>query len=456
MKLILRILFVLALPLSVTGCSGDDDDGGGPDAPSITTISPASGIVSTVVTITGENFGDEQNESVVQVGSASLYAGITSWSDTEIVAVIPPEAYPGPRDIVVVVPDLGSNAVPFTVILPNAVYANNNVTPTSVTAFVTSAGQFSGTAFVVGTGGSSGYGGDSRAITVHVPSRRVFSAHAGDIAVYDIDPVTGLLTAVTGSPFATGASRLFGIEVNAAGDTVYAADCGADDAVVAMAISFSGALLHLTGSPHVYAGSTNCIDAVRLTADESLLVASVEDGTVRTYSVAAADGHLTEVAGSPFSFPGAGSNYGFDMHPTLDVYYFASQNDGALYAWSITPGTGVPMLVGSAGIGQPQLSSFAFSESGDRLFTNPSGSDQLYVFDLDAAGDMTLNASSPFTLAGPTNALLFSAGVLYGGGANGLLYGHSVSGTGAPTSLGAGLANPGAVGGQINALASPY
>lgn len=461
MKSILRRVLtsslLLALCAAPIGCSGgggggDDDDDGGSDAPAILSLAPTSGLVGTSVTITGERFGDEQGASTVTFGGHA--AAITSWSDTQIVSTVPAAAYPGDRSVVVTVAD-PSLPFPFAVVLPEAVYANNNEFQTSVTAFVASNGSFVGTALVVSTAGSSGYSGDSSAIFVHAGTRRVFSSHAGAIAVYDVDPLTGALTAAPGSPFATGQGRLFGVEVNEAGTAVYAANCDGDDAVVAMSIAPNGALAHLPGSPHVYAGFSGCVDVVRLTADEAFLVASVEDGTVRTYGVATADGRLTEVGGSPFTFPNNGGNYGYDMHPSRNVFYLPSQDTGALYAWSVTPVTGAPLLVDSAGIAQASLSSFAFSEDGNRLFTLPSGDTQLFVFNLDSAGAMSLVAGSPFTLAAAANPIEIDGSTLWAGGTDGLLYKYSLSGTGAPTPDGTPIPNPGSTGGSINALAVP-
>jgi RHS repeat-associated protein len=62
--------------------------------PVVTGVAPTSGAPGTTVTITGQGFGATQSSSSVLFNSAT--AAISSWSDTSIVAVVPPGASTGP------------------------------------------------------------------------------------------------------------------------------------------------------------------------------------------------------------------------------------------------------------------------------------------------------------------------------------------------------------------------
>ena len=62
-------------------------------APTISSISPSSGAVSTSVMITGTNFGSSQGSSTVSLNGTS--AAVASWSNTNIVAVVPTGATSG-------------------------------------------------------------------------------------------------------------------------------------------------------------------------------------------------------------------------------------------------------------------------------------------------------------------------------------------------------------------------
>ncbi len=73
----------------------------------ITGISPTSGPVGTSVTVTGVAFGGTQGTSVLSF-SGQPAASITSWSDTQIVGVVPVTAITGP--VVVTVNGVNSNA----------------------------------------------------------------------------------------------------------------------------------------------------------------------------------------------------------------------------------------------------------------------------------------------------------------------------------------------------------
>jgi hypothetical protein len=89
-------------------------------APSITSLTPASGPVGTSVTIAGANFGASQGSSSVTFGG--ITAAITSWSNASIVAVVPSNVPLGAVPVVVNVAGVGaSNAVNFTVVSPLAV-----------------------------------------------------------------------------------------------------------------------------------------------------------------------------------------------------------------------------------------------------------------------------------------------------------------------------------------------
>ena len=80
-------------------------------APSITSLSPTSGLVGTSVTIAGANFGATQGSSTVSFNGTT--ATPSGWSATSIVAPVPSGATTG--NVVVTVGGQISNAIAFTV-----------------------------------------------------------------------------------------------------------------------------------------------------------------------------------------------------------------------------------------------------------------------------------------------------------------------------------------------------
>ena len=77
----------------------------------ITSLSPTSGAVSALVTITGTNFGTTQGTSTVSFNGVT--ATPTSWSATSITVPVPSGATTG--NVTVTVGGVASNGVTFTV-----------------------------------------------------------------------------------------------------------------------------------------------------------------------------------------------------------------------------------------------------------------------------------------------------------------------------------------------------
>jgi hypothetical protein len=99
----------LAAFKSTTG-SGSTDTSPSPSAPTIASLSPATGPVGSHVTITGTNFGRRQGTSTVSFSGIS--ASTTSWSSTTVVATVPNGATTG--NVNITVNSIISNNVLFT------------------------------------------------------------------------------------------------------------------------------------------------------------------------------------------------------------------------------------------------------------------------------------------------------------------------------------------------------
>src|SRR3984893_18551752 len=83
-------------------------------APSITSLSPSSGVIGTAVTITGANFGATQGTSTITFGGVQAIP--TSWNGASIVTSVPTGAVTG--NVVVTVGGQASNGSSFTVTTP--------------------------------------------------------------------------------------------------------------------------------------------------------------------------------------------------------------------------------------------------------------------------------------------------------------------------------------------------
>ena len=112
-------------------------------APAISTLSQASAVPGTLITITGANFGASQGTSGVTFNGVNAIA--SSWGVTSIIVTVPMTATSG--NVVVSVSGLSSNGIGFTVIppvAPNIISLSPNFGPGGVTVTITGV-SFGGT-----------------------------------------------------------------------------------------------------------------------------------------------------------------------------------------------------------------------------------------------------------------------------------------------------------------------
>jgi len=148
--------------------------GAGNPAPSISGLTPASGIVGTSVTISGTNFG---STGTVTFNGTSVT--VTSWSASSVVVTVPTAATSG--NVVVTVGGVASNGVPFTV-TPNitSLSPTAGAVGTSVTISGTSFGSTQGSSTVkFNTTAATPTSWSATSIVVSVPS----GASTGNVVV---------------------------------------------------------------------------------------------------------------------------------------------------------------------------------------------------------------------------------------------------------------------------------
>ena len=216
----------------------------------------------------------------------------------------------------------------------------------------------------------------------------------------------GVLTPVSGSPFATGAFAN-SVAFSPSGGLLATANTD-DNTVSVFSVASDGALTQVSGSPF---GAGSAPISVAFSPSGGLLAtANAGDNTVSVFSVAS-DGALTQVSRSPsatgngpdslaFSPGGAllaVTNFGLGGDPpslenTVSVFSVAS--DGAL-----TPVSGSPFTTGNG------PGSVAFSPSGRLLATANTGAigapgftgNTVSVFSVTSGGALTQVSGSPFT-----------------------------------------------------------
>lgn len=137
-------------------------------APSISGLSPTSGVVGTSVTISGSNFGSSQGTSTITFNG--VQASVTSRKTGSIAATVPTAATTG--SVVVTVGGTASNSVTFTVTpVISGLSPTSGAVGSSVTISGSGFGSSQGSNTVTFNGVSaSTTGWTASAITASVPS----------------------------------------------------------------------------------------------------------------------------------------------------------------------------------------------------------------------------------------------------------------------------------------------
>jgi DNA-binding beta-propeller fold protein YncE len=164
-----------------------------------------------------------------------------------------------------------------------------------------------------GMGAGSGFVAVNR-ITICSTAKLLYASNArsNDVSGFSLDPSTGSLVLVPGSPFSTGGVSTGGISLACTpnGRFLMAASTGSSDITV-FSIGGNGALTPIAASPFSV-GSTP--DGIKISPDGRFLaVALVNINAMAMFGIAA-DGTLTPIPGSPFAGASAEALAGVDIN----------------------------------------------------------------------------------------------------------------------------------------------
>ena len=275
------------------------------------------------------------------------------------------------------------------------------------------------------------------------------------IHAFTINQSTGQLTEVSGSPFSTGfktGSTFPDIAVDSQSAHLYLASAG-DDEVAGFAIDpTSGALTPLKGSPYAAGAGAGAIPA--FSPDGKFLYVMDQGATgtgansVSGYSIGT-DGSLTAIAGSPF--PAGTDPSWISFTPDGKFAYVADTGVDEISAYSVNATTGALTALATATfVTDEHPQDLTVDTAGKHLYVpvaNGSTAGAIQVFTIDADGTLAAVGSTP---AGVTPVFLDiepSGKFAYVASAAGAeVYGYSIDATtgaltaltGSPYSTGAG------------------
>jgi 6-phosphogluconolactonase len=225
---------------------------------------------------------EEQNQtSPRQIGDRRW--AMSAWSTLWAVLAIAVSLFASPlRAQFVYVTNEGDSTVSGYTIDPST----GALTPIVGSPFAADAGPFSGpSSMAVDPSGRFAYVGNSG---------------LGNVSGYAINPSTGALTSIVGSPFAGGPFELElrSMTVDPSGKFAYVAnDVNFNNVLGYMINPSTGALTPITGSPFTVGSLT---DFVAVDPSGRFAYVADEDGTVAGQTIDPSIGALTPIAGSPF------------------------------------------------------------------------------------------------------------------------------------------------------------
>jgi 6-phosphogluconolactonase (cycloisomerase 2 family) len=172
-----------------------------------------------------------------------------------------------------------------------------------------------------------------QAVTVDPSGRFAFVAGFGGISAYNIDPGTGVLTLISGSPFGSG--PFFAVTVDPSGNFAFASNF-LNTSLSVFLISTGGALTEIAGSP--FASGLIPTSVAVDPSGKFCYTANFGEDDVSAYRVSFPSGELSEIAGSPF---GAGLDpVGVTVDPSGRFVYVAKSGAGNVSGYEINPATG--------------------------------------------------------------------------------------------------------------------
>jgi lactonase family protein with 7-bladed beta-propeller len=325
------------------------------------------------------------------------------------------------------------------------VYTNNDRTPNSVSAFSVAAnGSLSpvpGSPFLTGGNGAGGGFFAANRITASVVKDFLYAANAGSntVSAFSINPATGVLTAISGSPFATGGvGDGVGISLTATPDDKFLiAANGTSMTVTVFSIAANGSLSPVPGSPFA-SGAAGSLAGAKVTSDGKFLAVTSAPGNIAMFSISAA-GALAPIPGFPLADAGSA---GMDCNCASTLLFVALNGTAAARVDVFDIGFSGDLLriAGSPFSGPGSNSNVAvLSPDDSTLFVSNQGNSTVTTFAVVGNGSLTTVPGSPFPAPGaltPSGMATNRTGTfLYSADINNVISGFSIAANGALTSV---------------------
>ena len=291
----------------------------------------------------------------------------------------------------------------------DCVFVNTNSDPNTVAAFEVNAdGSLSAVAgSPFATGGSGAFDAAVGSVGLNMLDSRLYVSNPSSDNVSGFDIAADCtLTALPGSPYAAGNSAL-GLTTDPEGNFLYVANF-LDDSISVFTIAADGSLTPITGSP--FTTPSTPFDIEFLSTGGRFFVSHDFAAAVGVYDQAV-DGTFTPVTGSPFA--AGGFQHGIDLNPAENRLYTADFGPDTITGYSIDGASGaLTALPGSPFAAGVEPIEVLVDVSDSFLFATNDNAENIAVFAIDGAGALTPVTGSPFAsdATGPAGLAQDSAG----------------------------------------------
>jgi 6-phosphogluconolactonase (cycloisomerase 2 family) len=231
---------------------------------------------------------------------------------------------------------------------------------------------------------------------------------SGNVSAYTLNPETGALSEIAGSPFPTGGEPM-NFTVASSGKFAIVASAQADTIWVYAINPSSGALTQVPGSPFGGADPFG-LNWIAVTPSGEFIYEGKSLSGIWAYAVNGSTGELSEIPGSPFN---AGTSPGrMTIHPSGKFAYLPSSTADVplvgLAGYRIDPGTGVLSPVPG---GPFEDSGSVVIEPAGRFAYAHDTSGRISAFSIDGAtGSLSRIPGSPFALSLPGSGFALGFG----------------------------------------------
>jgi len=409
-------LYLLALAamvvVSTTGCGGSSSPPPPPPPPSISVLVSAadssvhaSSIESLAATVTNDSADKGVSWTVSCSATPCGWISPSSTGSGAVTTYIAPSTPPATTPSVTVtatsVADSSksaSAAITITPAVPNFAYTANFTGSISAFTVDPSSGallQVSGSPFATGNRPFS--------LAVDRLSKFLYSPSdtGANVLAFTIDALTGALAPVPGAHFTVGGyPQTVGIDPT--GRFAYVANSNSDDVSAFTIDANTGVLTPIAGSP--FAAALNPMSVAIDPAGRFAYVGTSLFPTITSFSINTANGMLTRVTSSGLPASLGCDNSWIVVHPTGKFLFMLCPCDG-IYAFTVDPSSGTLGLVAGSPFGAistNSLRSETLEPTGRFLYLTDSYHNNILAFAIDpSTGVPSPIAGSPFPVAVP-------------------------------------------------------